>query len=159
MAGSMQYVCLFESSSPFKCVADCICQDPHLGNLLIRPSPQQSKSPYNFEVVLLDHGLYFDIDPSLRINYSNLWLSLIAPASPEVNADRRKYAELVGNIGPDLVGISRCSAYLLPNIRFSTLSLKLRLQVRIMSLNQMPPGIDVWRQAERDLKEHGMKTK
>jgi aarF domain-containing kinase len=53
----------------------------------------------------LDHGLYFDIDPELRVNYGKLWLSLIAPASPSTNADRRKYAELVGNISPDLVGV------------------------------------------------------
>lgn len=76
--------------------------DPHPGNLLIRPAPQLSRSPYNFEIVLLDHGLYFDLDTRLRINYSKLWLSLIASNSPAVNADRRKYAELVGNIGPDL---------------------------------------------------------
>ncbi|THH05523.1 hypothetical protein EW146_g9881 [Bondarzewia mesenterica] len=76
--------------------------DPHPGNLLIRPRPSISKSPYNFEIVLLDHGLYFDLDTRLRINYSKLWLSLLAPLSPETNADRRKYAELVGNIGPDL---------------------------------------------------------
>ncbi|KAJ7924842.1 ABC1 family-domain-containing protein [Mycena leptocephala] len=77
--------------------------DPHPGNLLIRSAPIASKSPYNFEIVLLDHGQYFDLDPELRINYSKLWLSLIAPASsPSTRADRRKYAQLVGNIGPDL---------------------------------------------------------
>lgn len=76
--------------------------DPHPGNLLIRPAPPGSKSPYNFEIVLLDHGLYFDIDPQLRVNYGKLWLSLIAPASSSTNADRRKYAELVGNISADL---------------------------------------------------------
>jgi aarF domain-containing kinase len=70
---------------------------------LIRPAEKHSQSPYNFEIVLLDHGLYFDIDSELRINYSKLWLSLISPATPETIADRRKYAELVGNIGPDLV--------------------------------------------------------
>ncbi|KAI0318269.1 ABC1-domain-containing protein [Amylostereum chailletii] len=75
--------------------------DPHPGNLLIRPKPAASKSPYNFEIVLLDHGLYFDLDTRLRINYSKLWLALIAPASPNTIADRRKYAELVGNIAPD----------------------------------------------------------
>ncbi|KAF5316889.1 hypothetical protein D9611_003963 [Ephemerocybe angulata] len=76
--------------------------DPHPGNLLIRPSPPKSKSPYNFEIVLLDHGLYFDLEPQLRVNYSKLWLSLMEPASPEVIEDRRRYAMLVGNIGPDL---------------------------------------------------------
>ena len=79
-----------------------------VGNLLIRPAPPKSKSPYNFEVVLLDHGLYFDIERNLRINYSKFWLALISKASPEVNADRRKYAELVGNIGPDLVLSATC---------------------------------------------------
>ncbi|KAF7981834.1 hypothetical protein HWV62_31359 [Athelia sp. TMB] len=76
--------------------------DPHPGNLLIRPAPQFSRSPYNFEIVLLDHGLYFDLDAQLRVNYSKLWLSLIAANSPQVREDRRKYAQLVGNIGPDL---------------------------------------------------------
>ncbi|RDB16803.1 ABC1 family protein MCP2 [Hypsizygus marmoreus] len=76
--------------------------DPHPGNLLIRPSPPTSKSPYNFEIVLLDHGLYFDLDPQIRVNYGRLWLSLIEPLSPSTALDRRKYAELVGNIGPDL---------------------------------------------------------
>ncbi|KIJ39920.1 hypothetical protein M422DRAFT_32521 [Sphaerobolus stellatus SS14] len=76
--------------------------DPHLGNLLIRPSPKNSRSPYNFEIVMLDHGLHFDIDDDLRINYSKFWLSLISPATPETAAERMKYAEIVGNIGPDL---------------------------------------------------------
>ncbi|KAF9227405.1 ABC1-domain-containing protein [Gyrodon lividus] len=76
--------------------------DPHPGNLLIRHAPPHSRSPYNFEIVLLDHGLYFDLDRELRINYSKLWLSLIESASPETLAARRKYAELVGNITPDL---------------------------------------------------------
>ncbi|KAF8584839.1 ABC1-domain-containing protein [Ramaria rubella] len=79
--------------------------DPHLGNLLIRLSPIGSTSPYNFEIVMLDHGLHFDIDHDLRINYSKLWLSFISPTTPETSADRRKYAELVGNIGEDLYPI------------------------------------------------------
>ncbi|KAL0576652.1 hypothetical protein V5O48_005312, partial [Marasmius crinis-equi] len=75
------------------------------GNLLIRSAPSNSRSPYNFEIVLLDHGQYFDIDTDLRLNYSRFWLSLMAPGSPSTNADRRKYAQLVGNVGPDLVSI------------------------------------------------------
>ena len=73
---------------------------------MIRPAPKGSRSNHDFEVVLLDHGLYFDIDRDLRINYSNLWLSFIASASPETIAARRKYAKLVGNIGDDLVSTS-----------------------------------------------------
>lgn len=61
-----------------------------IGNVLIRPPPPGSQSPYNFEVVLLDHGgltpklkhrsaiygqslgLYFDINDELRINYVSI---------------------------------------------------------------------------------------
>ncbi|KAG8948518.1 hypothetical protein FRC04_009728 [Tulasnella sp. 424] len=76
--------------------------DPHPGNLLIRPAPSGSRSPYNFEICLLDHGLYFDIDDELRVNYAHLWLSLIAPPSAKTQADRRKYAQLVGKIDPEM---------------------------------------------------------
>jgi len=53
-------------------------------------------------VKLLDHGLYFDIDDELRINYAHLWLSFIAPPSAETQAARRKYAYLVGKIDPEM---------------------------------------------------------
>ncbi|KAG8947068.1 hypothetical protein FRC00_009317 [Tulasnella sp. 408] len=76
--------------------------DPHPGNLLIRPAQPNSRSPYNFEICLLDHGLYFDIDDELRVNYAHLWLSLIAPPSAQTHADRRKYAQLVGKIDPEM---------------------------------------------------------
>ncbi|KAF9792945.1 ABC1-domain-containing protein [Thelephora terrestris] len=76
--------------------------DPHPGNLLIRPAPRLSHSPYNFEIVLLDHGLYFDLDDELRINYSKLMLALMSPNSTATRAERRKYARLVGNVGDDL---------------------------------------------------------
>ncbi|GAC71459.1 predicted unusual protein kinase [Moesziomyces antarcticus T-34] len=79
--------------------------DPHGGNVLIRPAPPGSRSRYNFEVVLLDHGLYFDIDPKLRANYARFWLSLLKRASPEVTAERRKYAKLIANIDDDLYPI------------------------------------------------------
>lgn len=37
------------------------------------------------------------------MGYARLWLSLISPgSSAATQAERRKYAELVGNIGPDL---------------------------------------------------------
>ncbi|GAA6006906.1 ABC1 kinase family protein [Rhodotorula paludigena] len=72
--------------------------DLHAGNLLIRPAQKPSRSPHNFEVVLLDHGLYFDLPSDLRVNYAKFWLSLMARSTPEVEADRRKYAKLVANI-------------------------------------------------------------
>ncbi|GAA5873968.1 hypothetical protein JCM3774_004054 [Rhodotorula dairenensis] len=75
--------------------------DLHGGNLLIRPALPHSRSPYNFEVVLLDHGLYFDLPDELRVNYSRFWLSLMESNSPSVEAQRRKYAKLVANIDDD----------------------------------------------------------
>ncbi|KAH7340432.1 ABC1-domain-containing protein [Rhizoctonia solani] len=78
--------------------------DPHPGNLLIRPAPPGSRSKFNFEVVLLDHGLYFDLDDDLRLNYARLWLALIAPGIPVVARARRKYAEAM-NITSDLYPI------------------------------------------------------
>ncbi|GAA5873483.1 hypothetical protein JCM8547_005443 [Rhodosporidiobolus lusitaniae] len=72
--------------------------DLHGGNLLIRPAQPGSRSPQNFEVVLLDHGLYFDLPSDLRVNYARFWLSLMASPSPSVERARRKYAKLVANI-------------------------------------------------------------
>lgn len=50
-------------------------------------------------------GLYFDMEPSLRVNYASLWLALIAPPSPAVELARRKFAYLVGNIDDSLYPI------------------------------------------------------
>ncbi|KAH8916969.1 ABC1-domain-containing protein [Atractiella rhizophila] len=76
--------------------------DPHGGNLLIRPAKRGSRSPHNFEIVLLDHGLYFDLPEDLRLNYAHLWLSLISPSSPKVTEERKHYAKLVGNITDEM---------------------------------------------------------
>lgn len=76
--------------------------DPHGGNLLIRPRPKQSRSSENFEIVLLDHGLYFEIDEELRSNYARFWLSLLSRSTPSVKYERRRLARLVGNIDDDL---------------------------------------------------------
>jgi len=75
--------------------------DLHAGNLLIRPAQPNSRSPYNFEVVLLDHGLYFDLPSDLRVNYARFWLSLMARPSPAVELERRRYAKLVANISDE----------------------------------------------------------
>jgi len=82
--------------------------DPHHGNLLIRPKALNSRSPYNFDVCLLDHGQYFDIPEDLRVNYARFWLSLMKTGAG-ADAERRKYAKLVGNIDDDMVCLSRYS--------------------------------------------------
>ena len=79
--------------------------DPHHGNLLIRKKAPTSKSPFNFDVCLLDHGQYFDIPDDLRVNYARFWLSLLKPSSKSTNDERRKYAKLVGNIDDDMVSL------------------------------------------------------
>ncbi|CCO26215.1 ABC1 family protein YLR253W [Rhizoctonia solani AG-1 IB] len=73
--------------------------DPHPGNLLIRPAPPGSRIACK-----QDHGLYFDLDDDLRLNYARLWLALIAPGTPAVARARRKYAEAM-NITSDLYPI------------------------------------------------------
>ena len=47
--------------------------DPHPGNVLIRPHPSNPKKP---QVVIIDHGLYIDLSPSFRRQYSELWRAL-----------------------------------------------------------------------------------
>ncbi|TIA87990.1 hypothetical protein E3P99_02851 [Wallemia hederae] len=79
--------------------------DPHPGNLLIRPAKKKSRSPYNFEICLLDHGLYFDLSDDLRVNYARFWLSLMKPPSEATFKERRHYAKLVGNIDEDMYAI------------------------------------------------------
>ena len=71
--------------------------DPHGGNVFIRPRPKSSYSPYNFEIVLLDHGLYREIDWSLRKSYAHLWLAIIA----KDDAAMRKYSYEVAGVGDD----------------------------------------------------------
>lgn len=48
--------------------------DPHAANLLVRPHPLQRNKP---QLVLLDHGLYRELSPELRINYAKLWKSIL----------------------------------------------------------------------------------
>src|SRR5271156_3268864 len=57
--------------------------DPHLGNVFIRPSPPHPTThilhpgSQNFQIVLLDHGLYRYLPHQLRVDYAKLWLSII----------------------------------------------------------------------------------
>lgn len=50
--------------------------DPHAANMLVRAVPSTSKhGPW--QLVLLDHGLYRQLDDSFRLEYAALWRSLI----------------------------------------------------------------------------------
>lgn len=52
--------------------------DPHPGNVMIRPTPVGSPSHRNFEIILLDHGLYRELSPEFRLDYAHLWTAVIA---------------------------------------------------------------------------------
>lgn len=52
--------------------------DPHPGNVMIRPTPTGSPSHRNFEIILLDHGLYRELSPEFRLDYARLWTAVIA---------------------------------------------------------------------------------
>ncbi|KAH7343966.1 putative mitochondrion protein [Rhizoctonia solani] len=47
--------------------------DPHPGNVLVRPNPENPKIP---QVVLIDHGLYVTLSEKFRKEYATLWRSL-----------------------------------------------------------------------------------
>ncbi|KAI9326710.1 ABC1-domain-containing protein [Obelidium mucronatum] len=49
--------------------------DPHPGNILLRPNPQ---NPSNPQIVLLDHGLYIQSSPDFTRDYTRLWTSLFS---------------------------------------------------------------------------------
>eukprot|EP00258_Populus_trichocarpa_P045787 XP_024461806.1 putative ABC1 protein At2g40090 isoform X2 [Populus trichocarpa] len=48
--------------------------DPHAANLIVRPLPSGKRKP---QLVLLDHGLYKELDFTTRFNYASLWKALI----------------------------------------------------------------------------------
>jgi aarF domain-containing kinase len=77
---------IFTPGAPLHC-------DPHGGNIAIRHNPARRK-PYNFDVILYDHGLYRTIPEKLRVDYAKLWLAVIDADEPGM----RKYAYEVAGI-------------------------------------------------------------
>jgi aarF domain-containing kinase len=77
---------IFGTDAPLHC-------DPHGGNLAVRLNSSKRK-PYNFDIVLYDHGLYRDIPLDLRRAYAHLWLAVIDTDEPRM----RKYAYEVAGI-------------------------------------------------------------
>ncbi|XP_060178681.1 putative ABC1 protein At2g40090 [Lycium barbarum] len=54
--------------------------DPHAANLLVRPLPTGRRSIFGRrkpQLILLDHGLYKELDYNTRINYASLWKALV----------------------------------------------------------------------------------
>lgn len=53
--------------------------DPHAGNLLVRPrlDKKSGKPTGNFDMVLLDHGMYRRLDESFRSHFCKLWAGLV----------------------------------------------------------------------------------
>jgi len=72
-----------------------IHSDPHQGNLFVRKVDDKS-SKKNFKLVLLDHGLYRDLDDSFRYHYMNLWRGIIMQ-------DKKILKEGCNNLGIDKV--------------------------------------------------------
>ncbi|EXB86783.1 hypothetical protein L484_007808 [Morus notabilis] len=54
--------------------------DPHPGNILVSP-----EGPSGFSLVLLDHGIYRQLDEEFRLNYCELWKSLIVLDSNKIH--------------------------------------------------------------------------
>ncbi|CEP08411.1 hypothetical protein [Parasitella parasitica] len=72
------------------------------GNVFIRPAKNPKHSKHNFDLVLLDHGLYRDLSEDLRSNYAHLWTSLIKADEEGI----RKYSYRVG--GTDIYQLFAC---------------------------------------------------
>ncbi|RCV41354.1 hypothetical protein SETIT_9G129000v2 [Setaria italica] len=54
--------------------------DPHAANMMVRPMPQDSRKFFGWkqpQLVLLDHGLYKELDYTTRISYASLWKALV----------------------------------------------------------------------------------
>eukprot|EP00043_Microstomoeca_roanoka_P014111 m.139014 g.139014 ORF g.139014 m.139014 type:complete len:524 (+) comp15931_c0_seq2:222-1793(+) len=55
-------------------IAGFVHGDPHPGNLLVRPDP---KNPRDYQLVVIDHGLYVPERESFRQQYCQLWTAMV----------------------------------------------------------------------------------
>ncbi|KAK7379366.1 hypothetical protein VNO80_04824 [Phaseolus coccineus] len=77
--------------------------DPHAANLLVRPLPSSKASIWGRkkpQLILLDHGLYKELDFQTRTNYASLWKGLVFA---DVNAIK-EYSTKLG-AGEDLYAL------------------------------------------------------
>lgn len=77
---------IFGRDAPLHC-------DPHGGNLAVRRNTTRGK-PWNFDIVLYDHGLYRDIPLETRRSYAKLWLAVLDADMPRM----KQYAAEVAGI-------------------------------------------------------------
>ncbi|RZB39466.1 putative aarF domain-containing protein kinase 1 [Asbolus verrucosus] len=72
--------------------------DPHPGNIFVRKSERG-----DCDIILLDHGLYANLSDEFRVEYANLWLSIL-------NRDRKAMRLHSANLGikGDLYGLFAC---------------------------------------------------
>jgi len=76
--------------------------DPHPGNLFVR---KNGPNPKDFEIVLLDHGIYTDLNKDVRLSYTKLWRGVLAQdeemireASSELGSDfHQLFASMIVN--------------------------------------------------------------
>jgi aarF domain-containing kinase len=61
----------------------------HKGNIMLSP-----KNNGDFDVVLLDNGLYREYDSDFRDNYARLWLAILRADEEKI----KKYAMLIGGV-------------------------------------------------------------
>ncbi|KIK55680.1 hypothetical protein GYMLUDRAFT_47642 [Collybiopsis luxurians FD-317 M1] len=62
--------------------------DPHPGNFILRPNPQNPTIP---QLVLLDHGLYVRVDDEFRRDWSLLWKGLLTGEFKAVERSTKKW--------------------------------------------------------------------
>lgn len=77
---------IFVDGAPLHC-------DPHGGNIAVRHNPKR-RYPYNFDLILYDHGLYRIPGMKVRRDYAKLWLAVIDADEPRM----RKYAHEIAGI-------------------------------------------------------------
>lgn len=62
--------------------------------MFIRSKTPSYQRPENFEIVLLDHGLYRTFDDTLRTSYANLWLAILSRNENAI----KKYSNILGDV-------------------------------------------------------------
>lgn len=77
---------IFSPNAPLHC-------DPHGGNIAITYN-ESRKYPYNFDIILYDHGLYRRIPKDLQCSYAKLWLAVLDTDESRM----RKYAHEIAGI-------------------------------------------------------------